>query len=85
VQPNSEGSSTEKVHVNPEIPDRVVRIHQYLQENGYIDQMQKLEVQGMEEIEELIAKIHSRDLINLVRTSCEKLGDGESSSACNPG
>jgi hypothetical protein len=34
----------------------------------------------MEEIEELIAKIHSRELINLVRTSCEKLGDGESSA-----
>ena len=47
--------------------------------------MQKLEVQGLDEIEDLIARIHSRDLINLVRTSCEKLGDGESSSTCNPG
>ena len=47
--------------------------------------MQKLEVEGLDEIEELIARIHSRDLINLVRTSCEKLGDGESSQACNPG
>jgi hypothetical protein len=29
VKPAPEGS-TEKVHVNPEIPDRVIRIHQYL-------------------------------------------------------
>jgi len=41
----------------------------------------KLEVSAdvLDEIEDLIARVHSRDLIELVRSSCAKLGDGESS------
>jgi len=84
VKPQPEGS-TEKVHVNPEIPDRIIRIHQHLKETGYLDKMDKLEVQGLDEIESLLTKIHSPELVSLVKTSCEKLGEGESSSACNPG
>ena len=75
----------EKAHVNPEIPDRVARIHQHLKEEGYLEKMEKLEVEGLDEIEELLARIHSRDLIGLVKSSCERLGEGESSHSCNPG
>jgi histone deacetylase 6 len=80
VKPEEGGS-----RVNPEIPDRVIRIHQHLKETGYLAQMDKLEVQGLDEIETLLKRIHSEDLINLVKSSCEKLGEGESSQACNPG
>ena len=84
-KPQPEGS-TEKVHINPEVPDRVKKIHEYLQNEGLLDKMEKLEVAGMDEIESLIEKIHSRDLINLVKSSCERLGEGEScSSNINPG
>lgn len=37
--------------------------------------MDKLEVTGLDEIEGLLARIHSQELIDLVRTSCEKLGE----------
>ena len=84
VKPPPEGS-TERVHINPEIPDRISRIHDYLKAEGILDKLDKLEVEGMDEIESLLARIHSEDLIKLVKTSCEKLGEGESSSACNPG
>lgn len=47
--------------------------------------MDHLPVEGLDEIESLLTRIHSRELIELVKTSCEKLGDGESSYACNPG
>ena len=53
-------------------------------EAGLLDQMVKLEVDCMDEIEALLARIHSADLIKLVKSSCEKLGDGESSNLCNP-
>ena len=70
--------------VNPEIPDRISRIHRYLEENGFLSKMDKLEVQGMDEIEGLLTKIHSQDLVDLVRNSCAKLGEGEGSQCCNP-
>ncbi len=33
----------------------------------------------------MLARIHSQELIDLVRSSCERLGDGESSYCVNPG
>ena len=82
-KPRPEGS-TEKVHVNPEIPDRIIRIHQYLKEQGLLERMEKLEVEGVDEVEELLKKIHSTDLIELVKSSCAKLAEGESSYNVNP-
>ena len=46
--------------------------------------MDKLEIEGMDEIESLLTRIHSPSLIDLVRTSCAKLGEGEGSQCCNP-
>lgn len=73
-----------KLVVNPEIPDRIARIHRYLEENGFLAKMDKLEVQGLDEIESLLTKIHSQELVDLVRNSCAKLGEGEGSQCCNP-
>ena len=55
-----------KLVVNPEIPDRIARIHRYLDENGFLANMDKLEVQGLDEIESLLTKIHSVTMVNIV-------------------
>ncbi|CDW72549.1 histone deacetylase hda1 [Stylonychia lemnae] len=84
IKPPPEGS-TQKVLVNPEIPERISSIYNHLKNEGLLDQMDKLEVQGLDEIEELIAAIHSQELIDKVRDSCAKLAEGESSNVINPG
>eukprot|EP00347_Sterkiella_histriomuscorum_P006078 403354151 len=78
-KPQAEGS-TVKVHVNPEIPDRISSIYNHLKIEGLLDQMDKLEVQGVDEVEQLIATIHSQEIIDKVKEACAKLGDEESSS-----
>ena len=74
-----------KLIVNPEIPDRISRIHSYLKDNNFLEKLDKLDVQGLDEIETLLTKIHSPALIELVRSSCERLSEGEGSQCCNPG
>ncbi len=48
VEPPKEG---EKKHINPEIPERVTSIHNYLRDQGHLARMHKLEVEGLDEIE----------------------------------
>ena len=50
-----------------------------------LDRMVHLPVEGMDEIEKIITQTHSEELIELVKSSCAKLGEGETSFASNPG